>query len=122
MIRRPPRSTRTDTLFPYTTLFRSPPCSHPSAEIQPRFHPHAPWGCARRCHCSRERREFRRNRRDCPSWCRGDRSARRSIPQRLRSGGHSLRRSPPPARPPRPHPPAPPLPPHPPPPPPPPPP
>src|SRR3546814_9907885 len=33
MIRRPPRSTRTDTLFPYTTLFRSPgyrsPCSAP---------------------------------------------------------------------------------------------
>src|SRR3546814_18694351 len=28
MIRRPPRSTRTDTLFPYTTLFRS----WPSAE------------------------------------------------------------------------------------------
>src|SRR3546814_10283801 len=24
MIRRPPRSTRTDTLFPYTTRFRSP--------------------------------------------------------------------------------------------------
>src|SRR3546814_3380078 len=46
MIRRPPRSTRTDTLFPYTTLFRSIPahglrpgavvnmvaldCSHPT--------------------------------------------------------------------------------------------
>src|SRR3546814_20034705 len=32
MIRRPPRSTRTDTLFPYTTLFRSlkpPPASMP---------------------------------------------------------------------------------------------
>src|SRR3546814_2166028 len=29
MIRRPPRSTRTDTLFPYTTLFRSR-CSSPS--------------------------------------------------------------------------------------------
>src|SRR3546814_4801619 len=31
MIRRPPRSTRTDTLFPYTTLFRSKgsPCSAP---------------------------------------------------------------------------------------------
>src|SRR3546814_4663029 len=29
MIRRPPRSTRTDTLFPYTTLFRSPNCSKP---------------------------------------------------------------------------------------------
>src|SRR3546814_14941004 len=27
MIRRPPRSTRTDTLFPYTTLFRSRECS-----------------------------------------------------------------------------------------------
>src|SRR3546814_1503675 len=26
MIRRPPRSTRTDTRFPYTTLFRSPDC------------------------------------------------------------------------------------------------
>src|SRR3546814_10622194 len=25
MLRRPPRSTRTYTLFPYTTLFRSPP-------------------------------------------------------------------------------------------------
>src|SRR3546814_19488797 len=28
MIRRPPRSTRTDTLFPYTTLFRSPEHDH----------------------------------------------------------------------------------------------
>src|SRR3546814_9902398 len=28
MIRRPPRSTRTDTLFPYTTLFRSPAPAH----------------------------------------------------------------------------------------------
>src|SRR3546814_6360534 len=29
MIRRPPRSTRTDTLFPYTTLFRSLPRQPP---------------------------------------------------------------------------------------------
>src|SRR3546814_7678542 len=29
MIRRPPRSTRTDTLFPYTTLFRSPASARP---------------------------------------------------------------------------------------------
>src|SRR3546814_9572813 len=29
MIRRPPRSTRTDTRFPYTTLFRSSPISQP---------------------------------------------------------------------------------------------
>src|SRR3546814_19316932 len=32
MIRRPPRSTRTDTPFPYTTLFRSAP----STQHQPR--------------------------------------------------------------------------------------
>src|SRR3546814_20125704 len=31
MIRRPPRSTRTDTLFPYTTLFRSSPSDGPLA-------------------------------------------------------------------------------------------
>src|SRR3546814_9932672 len=39
MIRRPPRSTRTDTLFPYTTLFRS----HP---VAPDFPAKAP--CAKR--------------------------------------------------------------------------
>src|SRR3546814_11142033 len=31
MIRRPPRSTRTDTLFPYTTLFRSQDAHHLAA-------------------------------------------------------------------------------------------
>src|SRR3546814_15683324 len=30
MLRRPPRSTRTDTLFPYTTLFRSGRFIHPA--------------------------------------------------------------------------------------------
>src|SRR3546814_1270262 len=38
MIRRPPRSTRTDTLFPYTTLFRSGcalPLSYGSMTIYP---------------------------------------------------------------------------------------
>src|SRR3546814_5443085 len=34
MIRRPPRSTRTDTLFPYTTLFRSVPV--PRGHASPR--------------------------------------------------------------------------------------
>src|SRR3546814_10392004 len=34
MIRRPPRSTRTDTLFPYTTLFRSVD-KHVDFSIQP---------------------------------------------------------------------------------------
>src|SRR3546814_4490364 len=33
MIRRPPRSTRTDTLFPYTTLFRSPLISDLMAKL-----------------------------------------------------------------------------------------
>src|SRR3546814_8549137 len=38
MIRRPPRSTRTDTLFPYTTLFRSgvPAAARRSARRLPR--------------------------------------------------------------------------------------
>src|SRR3546814_16763213 len=40
MIRRPPRSTRTDTLFPYTTLFRSrwrlpPSAAEPSRNCPP---------------------------------------------------------------------------------------
>src|SRR3546814_4989157 len=35
MIRRPPRSTRTDTLFPYTTLFRSPADAASAASVQP---------------------------------------------------------------------------------------
>src|SRR3546814_1199172 len=35
MIRRPPRSTRTDTLFPYTTLFRSPQSRRARARGRP---------------------------------------------------------------------------------------
>src|SRR3546814_18201725 len=56
MIRRPPGSTRTDTLFPYTTLFRSDAAArtwstdHPSwphersspGTYAPRFHPRIP--------------------------------------------------------------------------------
>src|SRR3546814_2789871 len=37
MIRRPPRSTRTDTLFPYTTLFRS--CRNSGRRRHSSFHP-----------------------------------------------------------------------------------
>src|SRR3546814_15438960 len=33
MIRRPPRSTRTDTLFPYPTLFRSRPARRPELAL-----------------------------------------------------------------------------------------
>src|SRR3546814_15072970 len=36
MIRRPPRSTRTDTLFPYTTLFRSSPTPDNGTSFRPR--------------------------------------------------------------------------------------
>src|SRR3546814_5860121 len=57
MIRRPPRSTRTDTLFPYTTLFRSrpdqrlasiPPRSHRQAQAQV---PACRRGARRTCSC-----------------------------------------------------------------------
>src|SRR3546814_9051690 len=34
MIRRPPRSTRTDTLFPYTTLFRSGHAAQDGAAVR----------------------------------------------------------------------------------------
>src|SRR3546814_2189994 len=34
MIRRPPRSTRTDTLFPYTTLFRSADEALPGQSVE----------------------------------------------------------------------------------------
>src|SRR3546814_10556270 len=42
MIRRPPRSTRTDTLFPYTTLFRSD--YGPATTIYNRFNRWSRWG------------------------------------------------------------------------------
>src|SRR3546814_20255393 len=45
MIRRPPRSTRTDTLFPYTTLFRS--CSSSG-----RYMPVSARCFALSCHCA----------------------------------------------------------------------
>src|SRR3546814_7254861 len=51
MLRRPPRSTRTDTLFPYTTLFRS-------QRGQDRARPHA----ASRAPCRPQARRHRRAR------------------------------------------------------------
>src|SRR3546814_16274706 len=55
MIRRPPRSTRTDTLFPYTTLFRSghrAPYRLAIAQLRPRINTdservHDTCGCLR---------------------------------------------------------------------------
>src|SRR3546814_14177477 len=90
MIRRPPRSTRTDTLFPYTTLFRSlgpqprgvaePP---PDAADQRLPEAPCPWlrGRLRRA----ERRQDRRPRRP---------AGRRRLPadRRGRAGGSQVRR------------------------------
>src|SRR3546814_12472940 len=47
MIRRPPRSTRTDTLFPYTTLFRSGPSPLTGQEFCRRCPLHAGAGRSR---------------------------------------------------------------------------
>src|SRR3546814_11423014 len=47
MIRRPPRSTRTDTLFPYTTLFRSLETRYFRLDAQIQFiHSMTCFGCA----------------------------------------------------------------------------
>src|SRR3546814_18545629 len=61
MIRRPPRSTRTDTLFPYTTLFRSGfrfAVGQPMAEtisnskLEDEIHPRRPHGVRSEEHTS----------------------------------------------------------------------
>src|SRR3546814_1369955 len=63
MIRRPPRSTRTDTLLPYTTLFRS---THSTTGARPVRPP------STRCRWTRRERRI-------PEWrprCAGDRAGR----------------------------------------------
>src|SRR3546814_3112680 len=56
MIRRPPRSTRTDTLFPYTTLFRS--YSTMRSGMQPfRYPPSEAVRAASGCHCVKRSEE-----------------------------------------------------------------
>src|SRR3546814_12814623 len=67
MIRRPPRSTRTDTLFPYTTLFRSR--ADPAGDGQSAPGAPAP-ADARRCRrrdLARRRRDHRRGPADDPA-------------------------------------------------------
>src|SRR3546814_3723718 len=65
MIRRPPRSTRTDTLFPYTTLFRSPlgSCKVPPASHErprgPTARDRSPWFRSSREGCRVDAREAR---------------------------------------------------------------
>src|SRR3546814_7908400 len=76
MIRRPPRSTRTDTLFPYTTLFRSTDADMPTA---------AQLAAAQECICSDSGSEFccAQNSRRQPS------SGFRSLAHSLRSEEHT---------------------------------
>src|SRR3546814_1674682 len=63
MIRRPPRSTRTDTLFPYTTLFRSRPAKerrfHRSGHLWRRLRLLQPGLRARRAHAGHDARLLR---------------------------------------------------------------
>src|SRR3546814_4804261 len=72
MIRRPPRSTRTDTLFPYTTLFRSQ-CRALSDEVVRAFRARIERGTG--------------NRKDLPALL--ERKARRDERSRFRSEEHT---------------------------------
>src|SRR3546814_15377271 len=55
MIRRPPRSTRTDTLFPYTTLFRSSTIKPLS--VSTRLFRHPPFVCVQELMARPKRQE-----------------------------------------------------------------
>src|SRR3546814_1353456 len=81
MLRRPPRSTRTDTLFPYTTLFRS--FRPAQRRRQP---PGAPPARARR-ETGRPRRGVRRSQPGDGGWPAGGTEGRR----RLRAAGPEVR-------------------------------
>src|SRR3546814_5917617 len=66
MIRRPPRSTRTDTLFPYTTLFRS---ARPAVATAPRSFALHPLPGHRTTGAEPEYQQAQ-----CPEWRRGEAS------------------------------------------------
>src|SRR3546814_4683368 len=71
MIRRPPRATRTDTLFPYTTLFRSEGQAG-AVRTERQLLPHERWRWPR--HASQQGGErFRRRQRDGAGIRRGQR-------------------------------------------------
>src|SRR3546814_12529946 len=64
MILRPPRSTRTDTLFPYTTLFRSGAPSpfgssaHPANDVQEADKAAFLYSCKHRCRSGSQRCKY----------------------------------------------------------------
>src|SRR3546814_6860107 len=74
MIRRPPRSTRTDTLFPYTTLFR------------PDIRPHRTRGPALACRHDQKRRAWRSQNRAAHT------SVQYSVGRRSVGADHCVRR------------------------------
>src|SRR3546814_20407383 len=96
MILRPPISTRTDTLFPYTTLFRSrekragPHCRRRIAHLGARF-------CAVGAAAARARRRRHHDRRPCRDDRRAGprRSGCRPAPHRRAHTAAPLRRRPP---------------------------
>src|SRR3546814_10883384 len=85
MIRRPPRSTRTDTLFPYTTLFRS----YLQSVDLPHRHQELPGQCEQRA-VRGAARLSRQRRQGADAGCRGRflDPAERALP-RLRSEEHT---------------------------------
>src|SRR3546814_19012336 len=91
MIRPPPRSTRTDTLFPYTTLFRSESAALRPAEAQSARTAHRFPGSAGKVHRARGPQEAETGRRDddlrlpqlCAVWEKGPGRSRRSEERRV---------------------------------------
>src|SRR3546814_14067739 len=88
MIRRPPRSTRTDTLFPYTTLFRSewPGRAHGKGHARTRrvSRGHPTGAEPPLCALDTGGDATRRPHRPCLAW------VRRARPRRARRSGRQL--------------------------------
>src|SRR3546814_1837138 len=86
MIRRPPRSTRTDTLFPYTTLFRSAVGAR--SHLRAVARPSAPPGLAQQLRRARRRTDLVVGAEGGPDRGHGHRRAPRR-PRRGRSEEHT---------------------------------
>src|SRR3546814_1290073 len=78
MIRRPPRSTRTDTLLPYTTLFRSRPRDRRRLDQGVHLPTRSAGGARGQPRARQEHAGRRRGEGDRAASCRGARRAQRS--------------------------------------------
>src|SRR3546814_4775622 len=87
MTRRPPRSTRTDTLFPYTTLFRSPSVAE-RREVHRQGLPHLGGDGARRIR-ARGIRGLRQRGGGAPQHHPGNRAGGGAARQHARSEEHT---------------------------------